>query len=96
MSLRDAIRREWIAQHQLDEEQFENMVREHHDERAIRCPQELINFDSKDEYITRQGNGFVLGDGAWYDPITQQFSYFETVEDPSGEVRFDLGVDYKY
>ncbi len=94
MTLIEALRADWIKNNQLDEETFEILSQQHPDERAVRCPNELFDLPREVEY--RYGSGYVLGDGAWYDPITQQFSYFETVEDPSGEVRFDLGTDYSY
>lgn len=95
MTLRDALRADWIRTNSLTEEQLEILSQQHPDENCIRCPKELIDFNSA-EYITRVGNGYVLGDGAWYDPVTQEFFYFETVEEPTGEVRFDLGTDYQY
>jgi len=88
MSLQNALRADWIASHQLDEEQFETLSRQHPDERAIRCPSNLFTLPEEVEY--RYGSGYVLPDGAWYDPCTEKFMYFETVYEPSGEVRFQL------
>jgi hypothetical protein len=94
MSLRDALRADWIRTHSLTQEELEILSQQHPDERVMRCPNELFVLPEDVEY--RYGNGFVLGDGAWYDPCTEQFFYFETVEEGTGEVRFDLGPNYQY
>lgn len=88
MTLKEAMRRDWISSHKLDEEQYETLSQLHPDERAMRCPNELFDLPNDVEY--RHGNGFVLGDGAWYDPISEKFFYFETVEEYSGKVVFQL------
>jgi hypothetical protein len=90
MTLRDAMRKDWVLTHKLDEETFENMVQLHPDERCMRCPNDLFNLPEDVTY--RDGYGFVLGDGAWYDPITEEFWYFETVAEYEGVCRVD-GVD---
>ena len=94
MTIYDALKQDWILNHKLTEEQFEILSQVHPDERMERCPNELFNLPEEVEY--RHGGGYVLPDGAWYDPITEKFYYFETVYEPTGEVRFDLGTDYQY
>lgn len=88
MTLRDALRQDWIQNNQLDSETYEMLAQQHPDERAMRCPNDLFVLPQDVEY--RYGSGYVLGDGAWYDPITQNFFYLETVYEPTGEVRFQL------
>jgi hypothetical protein len=46
------------------------MEHQHPDERAIPCPDELLELS---EWDTRSGDGYVLKDGAYYDPITGAF-----------------------
>jgi hypothetical protein len=94
MSLRDALRADWIRTNTLTEEQLEILSQQHPDERAVRCPNELFVLPQDVEY--RHGGGYVLGDGAWYDPVMETFHYFETVYEPTGEIRFDLGTEYQY
>jgi hypothetical protein len=94
MTLIEALRADWIRMNALTEEQFEQLSQQHPDERAVRCPSELFDLPREVEY--RYGGGYVLGDGAWYDPIKQEFFYFETVEEYEGVVRFDLGPNYSY
>lgn len=88
MTLREALRRDWIESNQLTDEQFDILSQLHPDERCMRCPEILFDLPNEVEY--RHGNGFVLGDGAWFDPVTYKFMYFETVYEPIGEVRFQL------
>jgi hypothetical protein len=90
MTIYDAMKQDWVLSHKLSEEQFEILSQVHPDERMERCPNELFNLPEEVEY--RHGNGFVLGDGAWYDPISESFFYFETVEEYEGVCRVD-GVD---
>jgi hypothetical protein len=90
MTLRDALRQDWIQNNQLDSETYDILAQQHPDERCMRCPNDLFVLPQDVEY--RHGNGYVLGDGAWYDPITSQFFYFETVEEYEGVCRVD-GVD---
>jgi len=94
MTLIEALRADWIRTHSLTQEEFENLSQQHPDERMMRCPSELFNLPEEVEY--RYGNGYMLPDGAWYDPVMETFHYFETVYEPSGEIRFDLGTDYQY
>lgn len=89
-TLKQAMREDWVLAHTLEEEDFERLSRQHPDERAIRCPENLFTLPEEVEY--RYGNGYMLGDGAWYDPCTEQFFYFETVEEYEGVCRVD-GVD---
>ena len=94
MTIYDALKQDWILNHKLTEEQFYTLSQVHPDERMMRCPNDMFDLPNEVEY--RHGNGFVLGDGAWYDPVMETFHYFETVYEPSGEIRFDLGTDYQY
>jgi hypothetical protein len=94
MTVYDAMRADWISAHKLDQDRFDYLIQLHPDERMERCPSEL--FDLPNEITYRVGNGYCLSDGAWYDPCTEEFYYFETTYEPTGEVRFDLGTDYSY
>lgn len=94
MTIYDALKQDWILNHKLTEEQFYALSQVHPDERMMRCPNDMFDLPNEVEY--RYGSGYVLGDGAWYDPCTEQFFYFETVEESEGVVRFDLGPNYSY
>ena len=88
MTLKEAMRQDWVLAHKLDEETYEILSQQHPDERCMRCPENLFTLPEEVEY--RYGSGYVLGDGAWYDPISEKFFYFETVEEYSGKVVFQL------
>jgi len=88
MTLKQAMRRDWISAHTLEPEEFERLSQLHPDERCMRCPSDLFTLPEEVEY--RYGSGYVLGDGAWYDPVNKSFFYFETVEEYSGKVVFQL------
>jgi len=63
-----AARERWAAS--LDDDDFEGMENLHPDERMIPCPAEFL---LDDEWETRVGRGYVLGDGTWYDPCSGTF-----------------------
>lgn len=72
------MRADWIREHLItDEDQIYRLEQYHSDERVIACPFELI---FPEEMTERMGYGYVCPDGAWYDPITQEFSAVRTVE----------------
>ncbi len=71
------MRADWIREHSISEVQTEKLSQFHPDEISLPCPDELIK---DNEYHIRYGYGYVLGDGAWYNPVTQEFFYVKTVE----------------
>jgi hypothetical protein len=48
----------------------------HPDTRSIPCSTELVR---DYEWSERVGNGYVLPDGAWYDPCTKEFFGINTI-----------------
>ena len=73
------MRADWIREHSIsDEDELYRLSQYHPDEICLVCPKELIK---DNEYYIRYGYGYVLGDGAWYNPVNQEFFYVKTVED---------------
>ena len=71
------MREDWILSHTLSDEEYNDLSGYHPDERMISCPDELILSNERE---VRYGRGYVLGDGAWYDPVDETFFAIETVE----------------
>ena len=66
-------RERWVTS--LDDDYFIGAENLHPDERMVECPAEFV---FADEWETRVGRGYVLGDGAWYDPCRGTFHGFRT------------------
>ena len=72
------MRADWIREHLVSQDELYRLEQYHPDEICIPCSDNLIK---DDEYHIRYGYGYVLGDGAWYNPVSQEFFYVKTVED---------------
>lgn len=58
-------REQWVAQ--LPDDEVSGLEGLHPDQCMVACPPEFL---LNDEWETRHGRGYVLGDGAWYNPLT--------------------------
>lgn len=56
---------------------YQESMQRHPDLRLISCPWELLTDD--DLVVERQGSGFVIGDGSYYDPCMDKFLEILTV-----------------
>lgn len=69
------LRQQWIEDH-LCEDGEENL---HPDQRAIQCPCDLLLASEWESRHESSSENYILGDGAWYDPYSEQFFGVRTI-----------------
>ena len=56
--------------------EWDDLSQKHPDIRCIKCPADLL---LESEWETRHGDGYVLGDGSYFDPYDNKFFGLKTI-----------------